>query len=95
MSNNLRPPRSCATRPRSLGSPVSCGYIKYNYKEGPRTFSPVDSPVHTAARLFWRVLDELDYWLAKAKLWTVDMVWGPEPETAADWQRQRDPGEFN
>jgi hypothetical protein len=35
------------------------------------------------ARLFWRVLDELDYWL-EAKLWTVDMVWRPEPETAAD-----------
>jgi len=67
MSNNLRPPRSCATRPRSLGSPVSCGYIKYNYKEGPRTFSPVDSPVHTAARLFWRVLDALDCRRASAR----------------------------
>jgi hypothetical protein len=41
------------------------------------------------------VLDELDYRLAQAKLWTVDMVWGPEPKTAADRQRQRDPGEFN
>jgi hypothetical protein len=47
------------------------------------------------ARLFWGVFDDLDYRLTQAKLWTVDMVWGPEPETAADRQRQRDPGEFN
>jgi hypothetical protein len=36
------------------------------------------------ARLFWRALDAFDYWLTQAKLWAVDAVWGPEPETAAD-----------
>jgi hypothetical protein len=36
------------------------------------------------ARLFRCVLDDLDYGLTQAKLWTVGMVWGPEPETAAD-----------
>jgi hypothetical protein len=45
------------------------------------------------AQLFWGVFDDFDYWLTQAKPPTVDTVWGPEPETAAD--RQRDPGEFN
>jgi hypothetical protein len=44
------------------------------------------------ARLFWRALDAFDYWLTQAKLWTVDAAWGPEPETAADRQRERSPG---
>jgi hypothetical protein len=46
------------------------------------------------ARLFWGVLDALDYW-RQAMLWVIDTVCGPEPETAADRRRQRDPGEFN
>jgi hypothetical protein len=32
---------------------------------------------------FWRVLDELDYWIIQARLWVVDAVCGPEPEPAA------------
>jgi hypothetical protein len=35
-------------------------------------------------RLFWRTLDALDYWLTQARLWLVDAVCGPEPETDAD-----------
>jgi hypothetical protein len=30
------------------------------------------------------VLDELDYWLTQERLWAVDTVCCPEPETAAD-----------
>ena len=36
------------------------------------------------ARLFWRTLDALDYWLTQAQLWLVDVVCGPEPETGGD-----------
>jgi hypothetical protein len=28
-------------------------------------------------RLFWHALDQLDYWLTQARLWTVDAVCGP------------------
>jgi hypothetical protein len=30
-------------------------------------------------RLFWRVLDRVDYWLTQARLWVTDAVCGPEP----------------
>ena len=41
------------------------------------------------ARLFWRAVDALDYWLTQVALWAVDVASGPEPETEADRQRQR------
>jgi hypothetical protein len=31
-------------------------------------------------RTFWRVLDDLDYRLTQARLWLVDVVYGPEAE---------------
>jgi hypothetical protein len=43
------------------------------------------------ARLYWHLLDTLDYWLTQLQLWLVDAVCGPEPETAADQWRERDP----
>ena len=39
------------------------------------------------ARLFWGVLDALDYWVMQARQSVVDAVYGPEPETEADRQR--------
>jgi hypothetical protein len=36
------------------------------------------------ARLFWRLLDVLDYWVTQAQLWLADTVCDPEPETGAD-----------
>ena len=38
------------------------------------------------ARLFWDVLDALDYWVmqARQRQSVVDAVYGPEPETEAD-----------
>ena len=36
------------------------------------------------ARLYWRLLDTLDYWVTQAQLWLVDVVCGPEPETGGD-----------
>jgi hypothetical protein len=42
-------------------------------------------------RLFWHLLDTLDYWLTQAQLWLADAVCGPEPETDADQWRARDP----
>jgi hypothetical protein len=41
-------------------------------------------------RLFWPVVDALDYWVKDARLRIVDAVCGPEPETPADRQRARD-----
>jgi hypothetical protein len=40
------------------------------------------------ARLFWRVVDALDYWLTQAQLWLADAVSEPEPD------RPRAPGEL-
>jgi hypothetical protein len=42
------------------------------------------------ARLFWRVVDALDYLVTLARLRILDMLAGPEPETPADQQRARD-----
>jgi hypothetical protein len=41
-------------------------------------------------RLFWRVADELDYLWTLATLRILDALVGPEPETAADLQRERE-----
>jgi hypothetical protein len=41
-------------------------------------------------RLFWRVVDRLDYLVTLARLRILDAVCGPEPETQADRQRQGD-----
>jgi len=46
-----------------------------------------DGPVR---RLFWRVLDVLDYWLTLTRLRILDALAGPEPETPEDQQRERD-----
>jgi hypothetical protein len=39
------------------------------------------------ARLFWDVLDRVDYAVALERGWAVDRIYGPEPRTAADEQR--------
>jgi hypothetical protein len=39
-------------------------------------------------RLFWRVVDELDYLLTLARLRILDALAGPLPETEADQRRQ-------
>ena len=41
-------------------------------------------------RLFWHVVDQLDYLVTLARLRILDMLTGPLPETSADRQRQRD-----
>jgi hypothetical protein len=47
---------------------------------------PRDRP--TLARIFWRLLDALDYRVMQARLWVFDALHGPEPETEADRQRE-------
>jgi hypothetical protein len=39
------------------------------------------------ARIFWRVVDALDYFVTLMRLRILDMLAGPEPETSADQQR--------
>jgi hypothetical protein len=46
-----------------------------------------DSPLR---RLFWRVVDALDYLLTLVRLRILDALAGPEPETPADLRRKRD-----
>ena len=46
-----------------------------------------DSPLQ---RLFWRVVDALDYLLTLVRLRILDALAGPEPETPADRRRDRD-----
>ena len=41
-------------------------------------------------RTFWRTLDALDYWLTLVRLRILDALAGPEPETAADQERDHD-----
>lgn len=41
-------------------------------------------------QLFWRALDVLACWLTLSRLHTLDALLGPEPETPADQQRQRE-----
>jgi len=40
------------------------------------------------ARLFWEVLDRADYGVTHVKCWAVDRVYGLEPPTPADKQRE-------
>jgi hypothetical protein len=40
------------------------------------------------ARLFWEALDRIEYALTLARCWAVDRIYGPEPATAADKQRE-------
>ena len=35
------------------------------------------------ARLFWRALDALDYWVMQARLWVADVACRPFPD--CDW----------
>ena len=46
-----------------------------------------DHTSRALARIFWRVLDALDYRVMQARLWLIDALYGPEPETGADRQR--------
>jgi hypothetical protein len=32
-------------------------------------------------RFFWRILDRLDYWIRRARLWVVDAACGPFPDS--------------
>ncbi len=41
-------------------------------------------------RLFWRMVDALDYLLTLARMRILDKLAGPEPETPADEQREGD-----
>ena len=41
-------------------------------------------------RLFWRVADQLDYLVTLARLRILDALAGPQPETPADQQRERE-----
>lgn len=41
------------------------------------------------SRLFWGLLDWLDYWIWDARLRIADAVYGPEPEMEADRERSR------
>jgi hypothetical protein len=42
------------------------------------------------ARLFWEALDRVDYAVTLARCWAVDLIYGPEPPTLADKQREAD-----
>jgi hypothetical protein len=42
------------------------------------------------ARLFWKALDRVDYAVTYVKCWAVDLIYGPEPPTLDDKQREAD-----
>jgi len=37
--------------------------------------------------IFWRAVDRLDYWIWYVRLRSIDALYGPEPETEANRQR--------
>jgi hypothetical protein len=41
-------------------------------------------------RLFWEALDRLAYAVMDARLWLFELMHGPEPQTAADENREAD-----
>jgi hypothetical protein len=47
-------------------------------------------PDEPLIRLFWRVLDQIDYWLMQPRLWMADVLCGSELETNAEERRQYD-----
>jgi hypothetical protein len=47
-------------------------------------------PNGSLARTFWRVFDAIDNRVWQVRLWGVDALYGPEPETEADRQRRCD-----
>jgi hypothetical protein len=44
--------------------------------------------INALARLFWKALDRVDYAVMLARCWAVDVIYGPEPPTLADTQRE-------
>jgi hypothetical protein len=47
----------------------------------------VVSVVSDSSMIFWRAVDRLDYWIWYARLRIIDALYGPEPETEANRQR--------
>jgi hypothetical protein len=43
---------------------------------------------HRLARLFWEALDRVDYVVMLARCQVADLIYGPEPPTPADKQRE-------
>jgi hypothetical protein len=41
-------------------------------------------------RLFWHILDVADYATISVRLRLVDLIYGPEPPTPADMQREKE-----
>jgi hypothetical protein len=51
----------------------------------------VDNPMLEAVRrLWWRAVDRVSYCIALIRLWIFDRIYGPEPPTPADLQRDAD-----
>ena len=70
-----------------------CGHwheFRFPPAHNPRLLTQLASrhPAHQAlSRIFWCVLEALDYWVMQVRLSVVDAVYGPEPETEGDRQR--------
>ena len=62
-------------------------YVEDGTSNPPGRVAITDGPFR---RLFWRVAEQLDYLVTLARLRILDAVYGPEPETPADRQRQPD-----
>jgi hypothetical protein len=66
------------------GDAIRCGLALQSPHAGKRRWtSPLwqrDCAIVALARLFWRFLDALDYWLMQTRLWIVDAVCGPFPD---------------
>lgn len=69
-----------------------CAQKRHSARMRRMTFRQTTGKVSLAngplARLFWPVLDTLDYWVTQTRLWAVDIACEPEPETKADRMHQ-------
>ena len=71
----------------AVAGPSYGGYQAFQWAVAYPDF--MDAIVPLLSRLVWRLLDWLDYRMWDARLRTVDALYGPEPETEAD--RERNP----
>ena len=63
-----------AGRTGELGEARSLGILAYVEGGEPSSRGRDNGSL---ARLFWRVFDDLHYWLTQARLWLADAVCGP------------------
>jgi phosphatidylserine/phosphatidylglycerophosphate/cardiolipin synthase-like enzyme len=79
---------------RNLRGPLAAAPRRRSAVHRPRRVVPAahcaERPVRPVSRLLWQALDWLDYRVWDLRLRVADALYGPEPETEADRDRNRE-----